>query len=127
MGVNAFEDSRVAAGKLNRHGQKSGIQSDPSIEDSTAMSRDDVRDGVEGLPGNSDKSRPAAETSRLLAASTLVGDPVRNRAGPDLGTIEEIMLDLPSGRIAFAVLSFGGVLGIGTRLFAVECTANRHR
>jgi hypothetical protein len=48
---------------------------------------------------------------------------VRNAAGDDLGKIEEIMLDVPSGRVAYAVLSFGGVLGMGNKLFAVPWNA----
>ncbi len=60
---------------------------------------------------------------RVLSASTLSGDRVRNSAGEDLGKIEEIMLDIPSGRVAYAVLSFGGFLGIGNKLFAVPWQA----
>ena len=62
-------------------------------------------------------------TRRVLSAGALAGDSVRNRAGDDLGTIEEIMLDLEEGRIAYAVLSFGGFLGIGDKLFAVPWEA----
>jgi sporulation protein YlmC with PRC-barrel domain len=58
-------------------------------------------------------------TRRVLSAGTLTGDRVRNRAGEDLGSVEEIMLDLQSGRVAYVVLSFGGFLGIGDKLFAV--------
>ena len=56
---------------------------------------------------------------RVLSASTLAGDNVRNSAGTDLGKIDEIMIDIPSGKVAYAVLSFGGILGIGSKLFAV--------
>ncbi len=56
---------------------------------------------------------------RVLSCSTLVGDGVRNNAGEDLGKIHDIMIDLESGKIAYAVLSFGGVLGIGDKLFAI--------
>jgi sporulation protein YlmC with PRC-barrel domain len=56
---------------------------------------------------------------RVLSASTLKGDGVRNAAGEDLGKIEEFMIDLETGRIAYAVLSFGGFLGMGNKLFAV--------
>jgi sporulation protein YlmC with PRC-barrel domain len=59
----------------------------------------------------------------VLAASTLEGDSVRNAAGEDLGTIDEIMIDIPSGRVAYAVLSFGGFLGMGDKLFAVPWSA----
>jgi hypothetical protein len=58
-----------------------------------------------------------------MSAGTLAGDRVRNAAGDDLGKIEEIMLDVPSGRIAYAVLSFGGFLGMGNKLFAVPWNA----
>ena len=60
---------------------------------------------------------------RVMSAGTLAGDRVRNQAGEDLGKIEEIMLDVPTGRIAYAVLSFGGVLGMGNKLFAVPWQA----
>lgn len=56
---------------------------------------------------------------RVLAASSLAGDSVKNKHGEELGSIIEIMIDLPSGRVAYAVLSFGGFLGIGNKLFAV--------
>ncbi len=57
---------------------------------------------------------PDRNYRRVMAASTLNGDSVRNAAGEDLGKVDEIMLDIPSGRIAYAVLSFGGMLGMGT-------------
>jgi sporulation protein YlmC with PRC-barrel domain len=60
---------------------------------------------------------------RVMSAGTLAGDGVRNAAGDDLGKIEEIMLDVPSGRVAYAVLSFGGFLGMGNKLFAVPWNA----
>lgn len=60
---------------------------------------------------------------RIMAASTLEGDEVVNSAGEKLGTIDEIMIDVSAGRIAYAVLSTGGVLGIGDRLFAIPWNA----
>jgi sporulation protein YlmC with PRC-barrel domain len=62
-------------------------------------------------------------TRRVLSAGSITGDSVRNRAGDDLGRIEEIMLDVESGDIAYAVLSFGGFLGLGDKLFAVPWNA----
>ena len=60
---------------------------------------------------------------RVLSASTLIGDKVRNPQGEDLGKIEEFMFDLDSGCIAYAVLSFGGFLGVGDKLFAIPWRA----
>lgn len=56
---------------------------------------------------------------KVLAASTLKGNVVKNLAGEKLGTIEEFMIDLENGRVGYCVLSFGGVLGVGDKLFAV--------
>jgi sporulation protein YlmC with PRC-barrel domain len=56
---------------------------------------------------------------RVLSASSLNGDRVRNSGGEDLGTLKEIMIDLESGRIAYGVLSVGGFLGMGDKLFAI--------
>jgi sporulation protein YlmC with PRC-barrel domain len=69
------------------------------------------------------KTDPDRKFRSVLAASTLTGDSVRNAAGEDLGTIDEIMIDIPTGRIAYAVLSFGGFLGMGDKLFAVPWSA----
>lgn len=54
-----------------------------------------------------------------LSASTITGDTVRNANGDDLGTIEEIVLDLDRGRVAYAVLGAGGFLGMGEKFFAI--------
>lgn len=61
----------------------------------------------------------AITTRHTLSAGTLTGDEVKNSAGESLGTIKDIMLDVDSGRIAYAVLSYGGFLGLGDKLFAV--------
>ena len=65
----------------------------------------------------------ADNTRHVLSASTLIGDDVRNGAGDSLGKIEEIMIDLNRGSVAYAVLSFGGFLGMGDKLFAVPWQA----
>jgi len=118
MATNQFESSRISGGTLNPGGQKAtGTARDAPFE-SDAISRNDIRDGVEKAPAHDPKNnRP------VLAASTIAGDRVRNGAGEDLGKIEEIMLDVPTGRIAYAVISFGGFLGIGDKLFAVPWKA----
>jgi sporulation protein YlmC with PRC-barrel domain len=59
----------------------------------------------------------------MMGANTLVGNDVCNHKGEDLGEIKEIMLDMRSGRVAYAVLSFGGFLGMGEKLFAVPWNA----
>lgn len=65
----------------------------------------------------------AAATRSTLSAGTLIGDRVNNRAGENVGTLKDIMLDLESGHIAYAVISCGGFLGMGDKLFAVPWNA----
>lgn len=61
-------------------------------------------------------------TVNTLSAGTLTGDTVRNRNGDELGTVEEIMIDLDSGGVAYMVLSAGGFLGVGDKFFAIPWT-----
>lgn len=70
-------------------------------------------------PGQDKMNIQGTHTPKLLSASTLTGDKVVNRAGENLGKIDDIMIDVREGRIGYAVLSFGGVLGMGDKLFAV--------
>ena len=60
---------------------------------------------------------------RLMGADTLIGNSVVNHQDEDLGTILDIMLDVRAGTISYAVLSYGGILGIGDKLFAVPWDA----
>ena len=75
---------------------------------------------IEGSSQHSDSDGPGP---RLMTASTLEGDKVVNQQGEDLGEITEIMLDVPRGRIAYAVMSSGGLLGIANKLFAIPWSA----
>jgi sporulation protein YlmC with PRC-barrel domain len=59
----------------------------------------------------------------ILSSSTICGDEVVNSAGEKLGEIKELMIDCESSRVSYAVLEFGGVLGMGTKLFAVPMQA----
>ena len=71
-----------------------------------------------GMYRNHDGPGPA-----LMGADTLIGDDVYNHEDEELGDIKEIMLDMRTGQIAYAVLSFGGVLGMGDKLLAVPWQA----
>lgn len=53
------------------------------------------------------------ETPDLIASDKVEGTPVYNRNGEHLGTVRNFMVDKRSGRVAYAVMSFGGFLGIG--------------
>jgi sporulation protein YlmC with PRC-barrel domain len=89
-------------------------QSMETLMETNYISRDTygMYKNTEGGPGPS-----------LMGAETLIGNDVYNAAGESLGTIKEFMIEMSSGRISYAVLSFGGFLGVGDRLFAVPWQA----
>lgn len=68
---------------------------------------------------NSDENRRVAidETDRLIASNKVEGTAVYDRRGRRLGSIENFMVDKRSGRVDYAVLSFGGFLGLGARYY----------
>ena len=79
-----------------------------------------TRDNFGMYASNADGKGPGPA---LMGADTLLGNDVVNTNGDDLGDIKEFMLDMGSGKVAYAVLSFGGMLGMGDKLFAVPWRA----
>ncbi|MEO8746328.1 MAG: PRC-barrel domain-containing protein [Rhodanobacter sp.] len=61
----------------------------------------------------------------FFSAQTLLGDSIVNSQGDKLGDLKDVVLNLQTGAIAYAVLSFGGILGLGDKLFAVPWSAIR--
>jgi len=59
----------------------------------------------------------------LIGAATLIGNDVYNYDDEHIGDIKEIVLNSATGEIAYVVLSFGGILGLGEKLFAVPWKA----
>ena len=75
---------------------------------------------IAGTKHLDDHSGPGPE---IMAASSFEGETVVNRQGETVGEIEEIMLDVRSGRVAYAVMSVGGFLGLGEKYFAIPWRA----
>jgi sporulation protein YlmC with PRC-barrel domain len=63
------------------------------------------------------------EYPQVLQATTVIGNKIVNPAGEQLGNLKELVIDLEDGRIAYAVLSFGGFMGMGDKLFAIPWEA----
>jgi hypothetical protein len=55
------------------------------------------------------------KTHNLIASDRVEGTAVRRSGGEKIGTILRVMIDKGSGRVAYAVLSFGGILGMGEK------------
>ncbi len=56
---------------------------------------------------------------RVLSSSSIIGTNVLNKNNESIGEIKDLMIDLRTGDTQYAVLSFGGFLGMGDKLFAV--------
>jgi sporulation protein YlmC with PRC-barrel domain len=71
--------------------------------------------------GNDDdrRSLPIDETEQLIASNKVEGTPVYGREGERLGTIYNFMVDKYSGRVTYAVMGYGGFLGVGQRYYPV--------
>lgn len=77
-------------------------------------------------PAQNNGAGPDAHTGpgpHLMGADTLIGNEVYNKQSEELGDIKEIMLDMRTGHVSYAVMSFGGFLGMGEKLFAVPWDA----
>lgn len=65
----------------------------------------------------------ARDKSDVLKASSLIGKKVQNTEGKKLGNIRDLVIDPENGDIQYAVLDFGGFLGVGDKYFAVPWEA----
>ena len=75
---------------------------------------------MSGLPFSQSFAKDSIQGA--YKASELMGKSVKNLEGDDLGSVEEIVIET-TGEVGYAVLSFGGFLGLGDKLFAVPWTA----
>jgi sporulation protein YlmC with PRC-barrel domain len=64
--------------------------------------------------------RPSeGERINAFMAENIIGSKVQNMQGVDLGVIKDVVIDVDTGRVLYAILDFGGFLGIGDKLFPV--------
>jgi sporulation protein YlmC with PRC-barrel domain len=66
------------------------------------------------------------ETGSLISADKVQGTDIYNGRGDNLGVVESVMIDKRSGNVAYAVVTFGGFLGIGTERRALPWDVLRY-
>ncbi|MEM8529030.1 MAG: PRC-barrel domain-containing protein [Bacteroidota bacterium] len=59
----------------------------------------------------------------ILSSSSIEGTSVVNKEGKDVGNIKDLMINTNRGHVSYAVLSFGGFLGMGDKYFAIPFEA----
>jgi hyperosmotically inducible protein len=133
-----YSDSNHLAEVYSYYGQEPAlrfIQTGDGVQDShrnTAGSPNTVSNRK--ADGTLDKARlssdrqwmiPASRLGQLQKASKLIGTAVNNLQDEKLGKVENLLVDLPSGRVVAIIVSSGGFLGMGDELSAVPPTALR--
>lgn len=70
-------------------------------------------------PGSLALERVADPAHRLVSSRRVEGTPVYSRFGEKLGSVHSVMIDKRSGQVAYALMSFGGFLGVGGQVHPV--------
>jgi sporulation protein YlmC with PRC-barrel domain len=78
-----------------------------------ALTRRHDEEGTVMQQTNVGASSTARETNSLIASDKVEGTPVRRSDGEKIGTIERVMIEKRSGKVGYAVMSFGGFMGLG--------------
>lgn len=65
------------------------------------------------------------EMQEMSRASKIIGTDVKNTKGENLGEIKDVVIDPQNGSVVYAVVSFGGVMGMGNKLFAIPWSVLR--
>jgi sporulation protein YlmC with PRC-barrel domain len=82
-------------------------------------------DSAQGGPADATRisndalDKKALNASGMCRASKVIGMDVEDTSGKNLGDIDDVVVDDGTGRVIYAVLSFGGFLGVGDKLFAL--------
>lgn len=89
--------------------------------------RQEVREEQQDVKEKQKELREAVneEMQEVSRATKIIGTDVKNSKGEDLGDIKDLVLDPMNGRLAYVVVSYGGVLGMGDKLFAIPWSAVR--
>ncbi len=78
------------------------------------MATDELTDGR-----SSSDEAPVDWSHALISSRRVEGTPVYDKGGDKLGTVHSVMIEKRSGRVAYAVMAFGGFLGMGEHVHPV--------
>lgn len=85
----------------------------------------DAKEMKQGVQKEEEKTSTAANVlmQQMSRASSILGTSVTNSKGENLGGIKDLVLNPETGQVAYVVLSHGGMLGMGDKLFAISWKA----
>ena len=96
---------------MQNEGLRNTVDPQHGLERATGSSGPGSSGTTSGAAG--DQGGAARETQNLIASDKVEGTPVRRSDGEKIGTIERVMIEKRSGKVAYAVMSFGGFMGMG--------------
>lgn len=105
---------------------KSAIDADKGFDANRWPTRADARWAKNGKAGNGDRkddNNKDGDKEMVYRVSKIKGMSVKNPRGETLGKIYDVVLDVGENKIAYSAVSFGGVLGVGAKLYAMPCEA----
>ena len=74
---------------------------------------------VDNKTGQNHEGNRANSPVKRLTAGSIIGDNVENYEGENLGTIEDLMINIQTGNVEYAVIEYGSFLGLGGKMFAI--------
>ena len=81
------------------------------------------QNALDNTTGKNHTGKQANRPVRVLTAKSIIGDKISNYADEDLGSIEDIMLNIDDGKIEYVIIAFGGFIGMNQKYFAVPFDA----
>jgi sporulation protein YlmC with PRC-barrel domain len=100
---------------------RAALDADRGFDANRWPTRADARWGKNGNKDGDKDDKGDKETVHRV--SKIKGMTVKNPRGETLGKIHDVVIDLGENKIAYSAVSYGGVLGVGAKLFAVPCDA----
>lgn len=129
-GTEGQASSGSSSGSGTDPSQSAGASSPSGAQGGAASSAGTTSSGAPAQPAQASSAgqggkygKDAILVGDLIRASQFIGKEVRNQQNERLGKVEDLVLDLRAGQVAYTVLAQGGVLGIGEKLFAIPLQA----
>jgi sporulation protein YlmC with PRC-barrel domain len=133
--VAGFVSAIVVASALAAIAQQANQPNTDQKSATPPASTTDVNQKTDAAPSDADRTAPKSDLSKLdektsgatVRASQLLGTNIRNSQDQNVGEIKDLVVDAKSGKVRYVAVTYGGFLGVGSKLFAVPFEAFRVR
>lgn len=120
--MDKTQTPRSGTSDTGRTTERSTAQTDSQRQGTMDTDRDRQMTSRTGMGTGAD-TMAASRDVKYRRVSHLTGTSVRNAEGEDIGNIEDFVIDASQGQVAYTIVSFGGLWGIGEKYAAIPSTA----